>query len=76
MRSQIQVNYETLVTFSNPVTAGQIPKLTGYICNEPLLLQPSYLEQLSAAGIPSFSGATAPQLPMFWKDASVFSHRC
>jgi len=47
--------------------------LTGYICNEPLLLQPSYLEQLSAAGIPwVFSGARASAAYVL-KDASVQS---
>jgi HAD superfamily phosphatase len=61
MRSQIQVNYETLVTFFQFRYRGPDPHIwTGYICDEPLLLQPSYLEQLSSAGIPwgFFSGAT------------------
>jgi len=60
--SQVQVDYEALVTFSNSVTEDQIPKLTGYICNEPLLLQPSYLEQLSAAGIPWLFQRCHPRL--------------
>ena len=61
VRSQVQVNYEALVTFFQSHYRGPDPQnWTGYICDEPLLLQPSYLEQLSAAGIPwgFFSGAT------------------
>ena len=60
VRSQVQVNYEALVTFFQSHYRGSDPQnWTGYICDEPLLLQPSYLEQLSAAGIPwgFFSGA-------------------
>jgi HAD superfamily phosphatase len=56
-----QVNYEALVAFFQSRYRGPDPQnWTGYICNEPLLLQPSYLEQLSAAEIPwgFFSGAT------------------
>ncbi len=59
-RSQ-QLNYETLVAFFQSRYRGPDPhNLTGYICDEPLLLKPSYLESLSAAGIAwgFFSGAT------------------
>lgn len=56
-----QPNYETIVAFFQSRYRGTDPnRFTGYICNEPLLLKPSYLEQLSAAGIlwGFFSGAT------------------
>lgn len=56
-----QPNYETIVAFFQSRYRGTDPnRFTGYICNEPLLLTPSYLEQLSAAGIlwGFFSGAT------------------
>ncbi len=61
MRSQIGLNYETLVAFFQSRYRGPDPQhWTGYICHEPLLLQLSYLEQLSTAGIVwgFFSGAT------------------
>lgn len=61
MRSQVDLNYEAVVTFFQSRYRGPDPQnWTGYICHEPLLLQPSYLEQLSAAGIlwGFFSGAT------------------
>jgi HAD superfamily phosphatase len=60
-RSQVQLNYETLVTFFQSRYRGPDPRnWTGYICDEPLLLKPSYLEELSTAGISwgFFSGAT------------------
>ncbi len=60
-RMQVQLNYEEIVAFFQSRYRGPNPQQwTGYICNEPLLLQPSYLEQLSVAGIPwgFFSGAT------------------
>jgi len=60
-RSQVQLNYETLVTFFQSRYRGPDPyNWTGYICHEPLLLKSSYLEELSAAGISwgFFSGAT------------------
>jgi len=60
-RSQVQLNYKTLVAFFQNLYQGSDPQnWTGYICDETLLLQSSYLEQLSAAGIPwgFFSGAT------------------
>lgn len=56
-----QLDYEAIVTFFQSRYRGPDPhNWTGYICDEPLLLQPSYLEQLSAAGIVwgFFSGAT------------------
>lgn len=59
--TQVKLNYDTLVAFFQSLYQGSDPQhWTGYICNETLLLQPSYLEQLSAAGIPwgFFSGAT------------------
>ncbi|NEP13457.1 MAG: TIGR01548 family HAD-type hydrolase [Symploca sp. SIO2C1] len=61
MRSQIDLDYNTLVAFFQSRYRGTDPdQLTGYICNEPLLLEPSYLESLTAAAIPwgFFSGAT------------------
>ncbi|MBD1833584.1 TIGR01548 family HAD-type hydrolase [Cyanobacteria bacterium FACHB-472] len=60
-RSQLQLNYDTLVAFFQSRYRGTDPEnWTGYICDEPLLMQPSYLEELTAAGIPwgFFSGAT------------------
>lgn len=60
-RSQLNLDYDTLVAFFQSRYRGTDPQnWTGYICQEPLLLQPSYLEQLSAAGIlwGFFSGAT------------------
>ncbi|MBV9385654.1 MAG: TIGR01548 family HAD-type hydrolase [Chroococcidiopsidaceae cyanobacterium CP_BM_ER_R8_30] len=60
-RSHLQLDYQALVTFFQSRYRGPNPdRWTGYICNEPLLLQPSYLQQLSAAGIcwGFFSGAT------------------
>ncbi|MEH2067266.1 MAG: TIGR01548 family HAD-type hydrolase [Nostoc sp.] len=60
-REQLQLNYNAIVTFFQSRYRGPDPNnLTGYICNEPLLLQPSYLEQLTQAGIAwgFFSGAT------------------
>lgn len=56
-----QLDYQTIVTFFQSRYRGPDPQnWTGYICDEPLLLQPSYLEQLSTAGIiwGFFSGAT------------------
>ncbi len=60
-RSQISLNYDSLVDFFNSRYRGSNPdNWTGYICNEPLLLKPSYLESLTAGGIlwGFFSGAT------------------
>ncbi|MCF4970145.1 TIGR01548 family HAD-type hydrolase [Nostoc sp. CMAA1605] len=60
-REQLQLNYETIVTFFQSRYRGTDPEnWTGYICDEPLLLKPSYLEQLTQADIAwgFFSGAT------------------
>lgn len=60
-RSRLQLDYQAIVAFFQSRYRGSDPQnWTGYICNEALLLQPSYLEQLSAAGIVwgFFSGAT------------------
>ncbi|WP_392531310.1 TIGR01548 family HAD-type hydrolase [Nostoc sp. C117] len=60
-REQLQLDYNAIVAFFQSRYRGTDPNnLTGYICQEPLLLQPSYLEELSQAGIPwgFFSGAT------------------
>lgn len=59
--TQVHLNYEAIVGFFQSRYRGPDPQnWTGYICHEPLLLQPRYLEQLWAAGIPwgFFSGAT------------------
>ncbi|NEO40127.1 MAG: TIGR01548 family HAD-type hydrolase [Moorea sp. SIOASIH] len=59
--SHVSLDYEALVDFFNSRYRGTDPNhWTGYICDEPLLLQPSYLESLTTAGIPwgFFSGAT------------------
>lgn len=63
-RSQLNLDYATLVNFFQSRYRGAHPdnpaEWTGYICHEPLLLQPSYLQQLTAADISwgFFSGAT------------------
>ncbi len=60
-REQLQLDYNAIVAFFQSRYRGLDPNnFTGYICNEPLLLQPSYLEQLTEAGIAwgFFSGAT------------------
>ncbi len=60
-REQLQLDYKAVVAFFQSRYRGADPNnWTGYICNEPLLLQPSYLEQLTLAGIRwgFFSGAT------------------
>lgn len=59
-RSQVALDYETLIAFFQSRYQGPDPEnWTGYICSEPLLLQPSYLESLTAARIlwGFFSGA-------------------
>ncbi|MBD2500309.1 TIGR01548 family HAD-type hydrolase [Anabaena azotica] len=61
-REQLQLDYNTIVAFFQSRYRGPDPEnWTGYICDEPLLLQPSYLEQLTQAGIAwgFFSGATS-----------------
>lgn len=62
-RSQVALNYETLVAFFQSRYRGTSPDpdhWTGYICTEPLLLEPIYLESLTSAKIlwGFFSGAT------------------
>ncbi len=60
-REQLQLDYNTIVAFFQSRYRGTDPNnWTGYICDEPLLLQPSYFEQLTLAGIRwgFFSGAT------------------
>ncbi|MBE9037476.1 TIGR01548 family HAD-type hydrolase [aff. Roholtiella sp. LEGE 12411] len=60
-REQLQLDYNEIVTFFQSRYRGSNPdNWTGYICNEPLLLQLSYLEQLTQAGVAwgFFSGAT------------------
>ncbi|MBW4674647.1 MAG: TIGR01548 family HAD-type hydrolase [Desmonostoc geniculatum HA4340-LM1] len=60
-REQLQLDYNAIVAFFQSRYRGPDPNnLTGYICDEPLLLQSSYLEQLTQAGIAwgFFSGAT------------------
>ena len=60
-RSQIALDYDTLIAFFQSRYRGSNPEnWTGYICTEPLLLEPRYLENLTAAGIlwGFFSGAT------------------
>lgn len=59
-RTQVELNYETLIAFFQSRYQGPDPEhWTGYICTEPLLIQPSYIERLTAAGISwgFFSGA-------------------
>lgn len=63
-RSQISLDYEAVVAFFQSRYRGADPNnpdsWTGYICQEPLLMQASYLEHLTNAGIlwGFFSGAT------------------
>lgn len=60
-RSHVQLDYQTIVAFFQSRYRGTDPQnWTGYICDEPLLLQASYLENLTASGIlwGFFSGAT------------------
>jgi len=60
-REQLRLDYDAIVTFFQSRYRGPDPNnLTGYICDEPLLLQYSYLEQLTQARIAwgFFSGAT------------------
>jgi len=61
VENSIHLNYDELVAFFQSRYRGTDPtNWTGYICQEPLLLQPAYLEQLTQAGIQwgFFSGAT------------------
>lgn len=60
-REQLQLDYKEIVSFFQSRYRGSDPdNWNGYICDEPLLLEPSYLQQLTQAGIPwgFFSGAT------------------
>ncbi|MBW4670279.1 MAG: TIGR01548 family HAD-type hydrolase [Cyanomargarita calcarea GSE-NOS-MK-12-04C] len=60
-RESKKLDYNTIVAFFQSRYRGTDPdNWNGYICDEPLLLQPSYLEQLTLAEIPwgFFSGAT------------------
>ncbi|WP_088242092.1 TIGR01548 family HAD-type hydrolase [Calothrix rhizosoleniae] len=59
-REQVQLDYNAIVDFFQGCYRGTNPNnWTGYICHEPLLLQPAYLDQLTLAGIAwgFFSGA-------------------
>lgn len=63
-RSQLNLDYEAIVAFFQSRYRGTDPNnpdhWTGYICQEPLLVQPTYLNSLTQAGIAwgFFSGAT------------------
>lgn len=60
-RSLPDLDYDALVAwFQSRYWGPKGDQWTGYICDEPLLLQPSYLEQLTQADIPwgFFSGAS------------------
>ncbi|AFZ18534.1 TIGR01548 family HAD-type hydrolase [Allocoleopsis franciscana] len=59
-RMQVDLNYDALIAFFQSRYQGTDPEhWTGYICTEPLLIQSSSLERLTAAGISwgFFSGA-------------------
>ncbi|WP_071190334.1 TIGR01548 family HAD-type hydrolase [Trichormus sp. NMC-1] len=60
-RAQLQLDYEIIVTYFQTRYRGtDSENWNGYICNEPLLAQPSYFQQLTQSGIcwGFFSGAT------------------
>jgi HAD superfamily phosphatase len=60
-RQQVEIDYESIVAFFQSRYRGTDPdNWNGYITDEPLLLDPSYLAELTQAGIPwgFFSGAT------------------
>lgn len=60
-RSQVELNYEELVDFFQSRYRGTDPdSWDGYVTSEPLLMQPTYLQQLTDANISwgFFSGAT------------------
>ncbi|NJN62525.1 MAG: TIGR01548 family HAD-type hydrolase [Coleofasciculaceae cyanobacterium RL_1_1] len=62
-RDSIAITYDEIVAFFQARYRGTDPdKLTGYICDEPLLLDRDYFASLTAAGIGwgFFSGATRP----------------
>ncbi|MEG3863022.1 TIGR01548 family HAD-type hydrolase [Microcoleus sp. herbarium12] len=59
-RNQLDFNYDELVAFFQSRYRGDDDKnWTGYICDEPLLLSPAYLENLTIGGVAwgFFSGA-------------------
>ncbi|MEG4987789.1 TIGR01548 family HAD-type hydrolase [Microcoleus sp. BR0-C5] len=59
-RNELALNYDELVAFFQSRYRGPDEKnWTGYICDEPLLLSPAYLENLTVGGIVwgFFSGA-------------------
>jgi len=60
-REQLQLDYENIVTyFQSRYRGTDSENWNGYICNEPLLAQPSYFQELTQSGIAwgFFSGAT------------------
>jgi HAD superfamily phosphatase len=60
-RLDLNLNYPAMVAFFQARYRGTDPQhWDGYICQEPLLLEPTYLESLTAAGVRwgFFSGAT------------------
>ena len=60
-REELQLDYNTIVAFFQSRYRGPDPNnWTGYICDEPLLVEPSYFDKLTSAAISwgFFSGAT------------------
>lgn len=60
-RTQLQLNYQDIVTYFQTRYRGtDAENWNGYICDEPLLAQPSYFQDLTQSGIAwgFFSGAT------------------
>jgi HAD superfamily phosphatase len=60
-REEVHLNYDNVVAFFQSRYRGtDTQNFNGYICDEPLLLQASYLDELTEAGISwgFFSGAT------------------
>ena len=60
-RNLLALSYQELITFFQSKYRGtDFEHWTGYICHEPLLLEPAYLDSLTQAGIGwgFFSGAT------------------
>lgn len=60
-REEVQLNYDNIIAFFQSRYRGtDSQNFNGYICDEPLLLQASYLDELTKAGIlwGFFSGAT------------------
>lgn len=61
LRSQVSIDFDELVAFFQSRYRGTDPdNWNGYISQEPLLLEPSYLQELTESSIPwgFFSGAT------------------